>query len=200
MGALHMHGNGVQVLTLADRDRVCQVSLLHYKFRWMGGFTYFLSFQCVRVGKLLFGCKISAIVIAGWGGRGRGGLVVDRLGLGFGWLCWGGQRVSDLPLRRLERIWPKHYNLPPRCLSSIVRRIWPGLTLTPPLYWTSIYIFNIFNEFLWFFYLKLKGHRQILVACILNVVMHMNLLAMGHKVWSIYLIKVETGSETTSTS
>ena len=103
-----------------------------------GGIHWFcFVFQCVRVGKLLFGCKISAIVIAGWGGRGRGGLVVDRLGLG--WLCWGGQRVSDLPLRRLERIWPKHYNLPPRCLSSIVRRIWPGLALTPPLYWSSIF-------------------------------------------------------------
>ena len=42
-------------------------------------------FQCV--GKLLFGSKISAIVIAGWSGRGRVGLMVDRLGLGFGWLC-----------------------------------------------------------------------------------------------------------------
>ena len=54
-------------------------------------------------------------------------------------------------------------------------------------------------QFLRFFYLKLKGHRQILVARILNVAF-MNLLAMGHKVWSIYLIKVETGSETINTA
>ena len=53
-------------------------------------------------------------------------------------------------------------------------------------------------QFLRFFYLKLKGHRQMLVARILNVAI--NLLAMGHKVWIIYLIKVETGSETTNTS
>ena len=54
-------------------------SPLHVSLR--GGIHLFsFVFQCV--GKLLFGCKISAIVIAGWGGRGRGGLVVDRLGLG----------------------------------------------------------------------------------------------------------------------
>ena len=54
-------------------------------------------------------------------------------------------------------------------------------------------------QFLRFFYLELKGHKRILVARIFNVA-YINLLAMGHKVWSIYLIKVEKGSESTNTS